>query len=643
MDFIASLIIRFLNIVFNLLPMNFNLWVGRCMGNGIYLLSGKRNKVAYSNIKAAFYREKTPREIKKITKKAYASMGQIFMEILCITKIDRKYIDKYIEIENLDRAIEAAQNPKGMIFLSAHFGNWELATITSVFKVCPLYVLARDQKMRKLNELLNIAREMKGNVVIRKSADIKNIFRVLRQGKAVGILGDQNAGSNGEMLDFFGRPASTAIGPYRFSQASGAYILPVFIHRKKGPYHKVVVHKPMKIEKKGSLIPYMQEYNKLLEENIKLNPEQWMWMHKKWKMCENKKVLILDDGKKGHLNQSLAILKQINKYREKGGHTEEKTKVQRIKIDFKNKYSKPVLNLLMPLMTTCFGLHQKILKLVLSPESYNTLIREYFDVIISCGSSLHGVNLALSLENNARNITVFDPGPLTRRRFGLVLLPKHDFKRLIFPFSKEKTIVTDLSPNLIDPESISPFLGYDKDQNKKYVGILFGGDNDNYYFDDIFTKNIFSELESISSEMNLSYYITTSRRTPDSCYNIIVDVFKDKDICVDIVYGKKDTDENTVQKILAHSDIIIVSGESISMVSEAVSSGKKVIVFMPLKKKKRIDKYEKFINYLGKEGYITIASSSDLSIVIKKHIEKDTDFKGLFDDERIYEKMHHLF
>jgi len=62
------------------------------MGNSIYLLSGKRNKVAYANIKAAFSKEKTPYEIKKITKKAYASMGQIFMEILCITKIDRKYI-----------------------------------------------------------------------------------------------------------------------------------------------------------------------------------------------------------------------------------------------------------------------------------------------------------------------------------------------------------------------------------------------------------------------------------------------------------------------------------------------------------------------------------------------------------------------
>ncbi len=304
MDLIASALVRALNIIFNFLPMRVNLWIGRGFGTLIYFLSGKRARITYANLKASFGKELAPAELKSITKKVYIHAAETFTELIAMTKIDKKYVDRYVTVHNIENIEMAAKNPKGMILVSAHFGNWELSTVTSVFKGFPLYLLARDQKMKRLNELLNILREKKGNMVIRKGTDIKNIFRVLHDGKSVGILADQNAGSSGELIDFFGRPASTATGPYRFAQKSGAWILPAFIHRKEGPYHDLVLEEPMKIGPNEDLKPYMRKYNSLLEKHIRKDPEQWFWMHKRWKKNPVKKIMVLDDGRRGHLKQS---------------------------------------------------------------------------------------------------------------------------------------------------------------------------------------------------------------------------------------------------------------------------------------------------------------------------------------------------
>ena len=231
LDYICAVLVKIVNTIFHYLPIRIALWLGRQCGILAYFLSTPRKIIAYSNLRAAFCKEKSPSELKKITIENYQSLTEVFAEILSLTKINEKYINKYIEIVNPNNMYKIENHPRGIVLLTAHFGNWELSTVTSVMHGYPLYLLARDQKMVKLNELLNLLRESKGNVVIRKGMDIKNIFRVLHEGKSLGILADQNAGMSGELIDFFRRPASTATGPYRFAQKSGAWILPAFIHR----------------------------------------------------------------------------------------------------------------------------------------------------------------------------------------------------------------------------------------------------------------------------------------------------------------------------------------------------------------------------------------------------------------------------
>lgn len=637
MDLIALFLVRGLNLVFHILPIHFNLWLGRRFGSVICALNSKRRSVTYVNLKAAFSEKKPPEEIKRLTKEVYRNLSETFIEILSMTKVNKRYIDKYVKVRNIERIEKASKNPKGMILLSAHFGNWELSTVTSVMKGFPLYILARDQKMKRLNELLNKLRELKGNVVIRKGADIKNLFRVLYDGKAVGILADQNAGPRGKLMDFFARLASTAVGPYRVAAKTGAWILPAFIHREKGPYHELVLEEPMIIKNGEDLNQYLTKYNRLLEGHIRNYPGQWLWMHKKWKLTPVKKIMVLDDGKKGHLNQSLSAVKQIRRYRENNGFLSAQTSVDIVRIEFKHKAAKAIFSFLSPVFTRrCQGC-LKCLRKALTKDSYNELISKYADVIVSCGSSLFGVNKIMRIENNARNLTIFDPGFLNRKAFDLIVILRHDLKSK-HPMS-DRIIITELAPNLISQNTDSR----EPTTDSRMIGLLFGGNNQCFEFSPGLTKLIADAVKGASFRIGGHFYATTSRRTPMISDKILEDALKEDKRCVRFVRGRYDTDEKTVQKILTACDIVIVSGESISMVSEAVSSGKRVLVFMPDKKTKSYTKYERFVKNLDEKGYVKFVTPDQIPDEVEKVFTEDRYHVTVPDDnERIYRKMYKL-
>ena len=648
LDWIASYLVRGLHVFFAIMPMSFNLWLGRRVGTLVYLTSGKRKHIAYANLKAAFAGEKSPKELNRIAKGVYVNMVECFTEIVSMTKVDEKYLDKYVNIHNLERIQELSKSPEGIIFISAHFGNWEFTSVASSIKGYPMYFLGRDQKMKRLNELINLYRESKGNTVIRKGTDVKTIIRVLHDGKIVGLAGDQNAGVNGQLLNVFGRLASVPIGPFRIAERTGAYILPAFIHRVKGKYHELYLEPPMKIEKGGDLIPYMEEYNRLLEKHISANPEQWLWMHKRWKMTPLKKIMILDDGKKGHLKQSLAVLKALKAFRKDEGFSPEETEVDIVEIHFKSQNARGVFNALSPFITAGVQGRLRLLRWALTKESYDNAVNRYADVIISCASTLFGVNKVLKLENFAKNITVLDPGPFMRKAFNMIVVPKHDaVKRGKALSGRDNVIVTDLAPNLIEPDELSSFK---EEMDKRYgsegklkIGILMGGDNATFTISEELLRSLGKNVLETCEKEDGYIYMTTSRRTTYRSEKVIANIFTSHPRCRMMVSGESDTDEYTVEKILAVSDVIIVSGESISMVSEAVSAGKPVLVFMPDKMTDKITKYERFVNGLHESRHLRRIIPGDVPREISRIVEGKSTFSHQEDSNLIKQNMYRIF
>lgn len=644
LDLIASILIRGLNIIFHFMPIRLNLWIGRRLGSLAFFVNKKRRLIAYANLKAAFAKEKTPRELRAITKNVYINLVQSFAEILSLTKVNKAYVNKYVEVVNMRRIEDAAKSLRGTVLLTAHFGDWELSSLVSAMKGFPITVLAREQKMKRLNELLNRLRESKGCKVVRKGLSTKLIFRELYKNNMVGMLSDQDAGRSGTFVEFFGRPTSAHIGPFEMAKRTGSIMLPNFIVRERGPFHKLYLEDYIETRDmpESSLKEGLQRYMSLLERYIRQYPDQWLWLHKRWKSTPRRNIIVLSDGKAGHLNQSLAVAHQIRRARMTQGYAMEHTSISVVNVEYKNKFFRMLLALAAPFASwRCHG-RMFFMRLCLKRRSYEDLMKTYAEFIVSCGSSLAGVNIFMKKENNARNVVIMKPGMLCcSKKFDFMIVPKHDNMR-----ARKNVVVTSLAPNLVDDNALKTAGGALKNtvsiEKEKVVGLLIGGDNPEFRLSSSLLRKVLADILKSCESNDAELLVTTSRRTSKYQEAVIKSALHDQARCKLLVIANENNPEGTLAGILALSNVVVVSGESISMVSEAVSSGRKTVVFSLEKKKGSMTKHECILENLSRERYISIARTGELISLIGRALKDTTPPKKVGDTEKIYEAMRAL-
>ncbi len=644
-DYIASILARGLNIILHFIPIEADLWIGRSIGKCVFFFNKKRRLIAYANLKAAFAKEKGPEELRAITKDVYVNLVQTFSEIASLTKINKDYVNKYIEVVKMERIENAAKSDRGTMLLTAHFGDWELSSLVSATKGFPITVLAREQKMKHLNELLNRLRESKGCKVVRKGMSTKNILRELYRKNMVGILSDQDAGKKGTFVNFFGRPTSAHIGPFEIAKHTDSIILPNFIVRTKGPFHKLYLEEYIDVrhsEGKEALAEGLQRYMSLLEKYIRMYPAQWLWLHKRWKSTSKRTVLVLNDGKAGHLNQSLAVARQIQRARATQNYGPEDTDILIVDVKYKGKFYRALLAFASIFASwRCHG-RMSFMKTSLEKDSYEKLMKTYAEFIVSCGSSLAPVNIFMSKENNAKNVVVMDPRiPLGLKKFNFVIAPKHDnIKR------GKNIITTTLAPNLVDIKTLEAAGERLKKSTSittnNVIGLLIGGDNPEFTLSDNLLNRIVTDVLEICESNDAEMLVTTSRRTNKTQESIIKAALHKDPRCKLLVIANEDNPAWTLSGILALSNVAIVSGESISMISEAVSSGKPTVVFTLDKKKSAMTKHERALEDLVREGYISIARSGELVSLVGRALKDGSPAKRIDDTEKIYEAMRAL-
>ena len=646
-DYAAYIVVRALNFIFGFVPISASLWLGRQIGRLAFIVNKKRRLIAYANLKSAFAGEKTPKELRAITMRVYQNLVQTFVELLNLTKVNRKYVDSYVEVVNMERIQNAAKSGRGTILLTGHFGDWELSSLVSSVEGFPIMVLAREQKMKRLNELLNQLRESNGCKVIRKGMSIKNILKALYEMNIVGILSDQDAGKNGVFVDFFGRPASCHSGPFEIAQRTNSLILPNFIVRTEGPRHKLFLEEYIDFNR-ASATPQddikrnLQKFTSLLEAYIRKYPDQWLWLHKRWKSTPVRTVLVLDDGKAGHLNQSMAVAMDIRKARMKQGYASEDTRITVIRVKFRNRWGRAFLSLCASFAGwRCHGC-MKCMKAALDNETYETLMKTYSDFVVSCGSSLSGANILMSIENNARNIVIMNPGIfMGLGKFKLALIPEHDRPR-----RKNNVLPTILAPNLVsadkmfrDAETLARRVHISA---KGAVGVFLGGDNHTYSMTDRLTRILMDGLENFCGETGADLLVTTSRRTPSGSEKIVKDKARAFPGIKFLVIASEKNPPETIGGILHMSKIIVVSAESISMVSEAISSGKPVIAFRLSKKKPGATKHERAIAELEKAGYVTVCDAENIAAALGGAWKNPPPPKTIDENDRIFEAVRRL-
>jgi KDO2-lipid IV(A) lauroyltransferase len=630
--------------LFHFMPIEANLWIGRRLGAAAFFVNRKRRMIAYANLKAAFAREKSPRELRAITKNVYIRMVESFAEIAGLTKVSRAYVNRYVEVVNMERIENAGKSGRGTILLTAHFGDWELSSLVSAMKGFPITVLAREQKMKRLNELLNALRESKGCKVVRKGLSTKLIFRELYKKSMVGVLSDQDAGRSGTFIEFFGRPTSAHIGPFEIAEHTDSIILPNFIVRQRGPYHKLYLEDYIETKSAGKdgLKACLQTYMSLLEKYVRQYPEQWLWLHKRWKSTPKRTVLVLNDSRPGHLNQSMAVARQIQRARTTQGYKIEDTSIEVVDVEYKNRFTRFLLSALAPFASwRCHG-RMHALRLCLKKDSYEKLMRTYAEFVVSCGSSLAPVNIYMKKENNAKSVVVMRPGVLFAvRKFDAIIVPRHDKLR-----PRKNVVETTLAPNLVN-EDVLRLAGERlktriRPAGSRTVGLLIGGDNPEFRLSEKILRTVVGDLLKSCDSNDADLLVTTSRRTGTEQENVLKALLKDHPRCKLLVIANNDNPPGTLTGILALSDIVVVSGESISMVSEAVSSGKRTIAFALDKKTGGVSKHERVLANLEAEGLISIARSGELISQAGRALKFPAHLKKINDTDKIYEAMRAL-
>ncbi|MBI5039311.1 MAG: lysophospholipid acyltransferase family protein [Nitrospirae bacterium] len=265
--------------------------IGGLLGRIAYFGDARHRHVTLKNLQRAFP-DKDIRSITLIAKKAFENIGRSAGEFIYIATRRPKgllpTLYEWVTIEgrtNLDKAVERG---KGVIYLTAHFGNWELLGLSLGANGYPLNVIMRPLDNPKIDRLLTSFRSITGARMIPKKGALKEILKRLRGGEGLAILIDQNISRDeGVFVDFFGTPAATSKGLALMTIRADTPVLPTFIIREGKYRHRLVYGQEIPIYKGGDtgrdVFLNTGNFTRVVESHIRRYPEQWFWMHQRWK------------------------------------------------------------------------------------------------------------------------------------------------------------------------------------------------------------------------------------------------------------------------------------------------------------------------------------------------------------------------
>jgi Kdo2-lipid IVA lauroyltransferase/acyltransferase len=287
---VILLLFRLVSFIVLALPVRIGLMLGQAIGSLSFYIFKKDREKALRNLDIAFGHSKSEIEKRNIVKKVFENLGKNLIEVMSIPKLTRGSINKYVSCENIGILKRFAAENKGIIILSAHFGNWELLAHYISIQGLPINVIARRVRMDGLEAFLSGIRKKNNVNVIYRDASAKEIVDLLRNGKFVGIMPDQDMDSvSGVFVDFFGKSAWTPSGPAVLSFLTGVSIVPCFLVRRSFG-HEFLIDTPVELVKTGDrkkdILENTRRYTSIIEDYIKRFPEHWVWFHDRWKTKE---------------------------------------------------------------------------------------------------------------------------------------------------------------------------------------------------------------------------------------------------------------------------------------------------------------------------------------------------------------------
>jgi KDO2-lipid IV(A) lauroyltransferase len=297
----------FLVLLARILPLSWVLALGKALGKFTFSVLRIRRRVALENLAYAFP-EKSAIEIKHIARRSYENFGMMMLEYLRLPKLSSNELEQIIWFNDEEPLQQALTMGKGAICMTGHFGNWEYLGALLAAHRYPMVYLYQEQNNPYVDALIHRTRTKMRMASIPRGAALRGILKALRERKFVAILADQDAGSSGIFVNFLGRPASTAQGAAAFVLKIQAPIVFLVTIRQPGGRHCVESelltfnfsnddapednfhnhNDSAEPNEEQKLRMITEAWTNVLEKYIRLYPDHWFWMHRRWKTPPNK-------------------------------------------------------------------------------------------------------------------------------------------------------------------------------------------------------------------------------------------------------------------------------------------------------------------------------------------------------------------
>jgi KDO2-lipid IV(A) lauroyltransferase len=247
-----------------------------------------RQKLARENMALTLNGRYGPGDYQRLAAAATYNMTLTWLELLKLPALSREEILAAVRLEGLERLQEALAPGRGCLMLTAHFGPWELGGAALAAAGIPLSVIGSFSSQGAL--LVNEAREALGIQVI-EANDLRGMLRALRKGRCLALLPDlSHVARNSIVVDFMGRPALTPVGMALMAQRTGCPVVPGFSYREPDGSCRVQVYEPLALARSGAVKADRRAntelFNRVIGEQIAARPEQWLWLHNRWKVYE---------------------------------------------------------------------------------------------------------------------------------------------------------------------------------------------------------------------------------------------------------------------------------------------------------------------------------------------------------------------
>lgn len=291
--FFAFLGLSFCSLIIKAIPGRFIYGFARKIADLGYKFAGKQRRIALESLTIAFGKEKTGQQIEQIARDCFTLMAKSAVELMYL--MDKPdLLKKRVVIEGKSNLEAVLAKGNGAILVSAHFGNFPLLLARfsqEGYKASGIMRPMRDERVEKIF----LEKRKKFNVKTIYSQPRKECvdqtIRALRNNEVVFIPIDQNFGTAGVFVDFFGQKAATATGPVVFAERTKAGIVPCFIVRQKDDTHKIICEPAIELEEgsnsQETITINIQKLTSIIEAYIRRYPAEWGWIHRRWKSRPN--------------------------------------------------------------------------------------------------------------------------------------------------------------------------------------------------------------------------------------------------------------------------------------------------------------------------------------------------------------------